>query len=170
MMALLKLFWEICLLRKGPQDVPVSRHLLFIVILLGISIDIVNLSIALPDAQLPAMLGMSLSYSAVLIVTLSVLLYLLGYRARILQTMTALFASGVIISLCSLPFIIVLGVIERPGMFGLIILALQIWSLVVASHILSKALNVHILMAGVLAFGYYMLGFKVVDLFLPQGG
>ena len=170
MMALLNLFWGICLLRKGPQDLPASRHLLVMVILLGILIDLVNLSVALPEVQLPAMLGMSLSYSLVLITTLSVLLYLLGYAARILQTLTALFATGVVISLCSLPFIIVIGTIERPSMFSLIILALQIWSLVVASHILSKALNVHMLMAGVLAFGYYMLGFKVVDLFLPQGG
>ncbi|MGD9389045.1 MAG: hypothetical protein PVG18_01115 [Thioalkalispiraceae bacterium] len=157
------------MLQKGPQDLPASSLLLSVVFLLGLVLDLVNLQIAVPDSSLLTLAIMSLIYVAVLTGSLSLLMWLLRYRQRIIQTLTALLGCGAIISAFAFPLLLIVQrQPEEPSIFGVFILGINIWHLAVSAHILRFALSVSMLMAGVLAFGYFLLGFKITDLFISS--
>lgn len=167
---LLRSFWEICLFQKAPQDLPYSRGLFVLLVLLGFVVDNLNLNIALPKVMVTSVLGVVSLHTGLLLGSLSALLVVMGYRARIIQTLTALLGTGVIISLLAMPVLLIVGrSANEPGYFGLILLLLNIWSLLITAHILRHALSIGLLLAGLLAFGYFMLSIKIVDLMLPVG-
>ncbi len=162
-------FWKICTLTQGPQILPTSALLFIIALISNLIMDIINLSIVV-EADWQTILMLSGSYSLGLIVTLAILLWVMRYQQRILQTLTALFGSGVIISTFALPFLLMIKTSpDEPNIFSIFILAINIWSLTVTAHIFRHALSVSLLLAWVLAFGYFLLGFKVTDIFIPQG-
>lgn len=162
-------FWKICTLTKGPQVLPVSGLLLVLVLIFNLVMDVINLSVVV-DADWKDIVMLSASYSLVLIISLSVIMWVMKYQQRLLQTLTALFGSGFVISLFALPFLVMVGHYQdTPNIFSIFILAINIWSLAVTANIFRHALSVSLLLAWVLAFGYFLLGFKVSDLFIPQG-
>jgi hypothetical protein len=168
---LIRTFWEICLLQKAPQDVPYSRGLLLLLLLVGFLVDNLNLNIALPEIAISSVIVVVCLHTVFLLGSLSILLTLMGYRARVFQTLTALIGTGIIISLLALPVLLIVSRIATdPGYFGLILLILNIWSLLITAHILRHALSIGFLLAGLLAFGYFMLSIKLVDVILPVSG
>jgi len=168
---LIRTFWEICLLQKAPQDVPYSRGLLLLLLLAGFLVDNLNLNIALPEIAIVSVIVVVCLHTVLLLGSLSILLTLMGYRARVFQTLTALVGTGIIISLLALPVLLIVSrIASDPGYFGLILLILNIWSLLITAHILRHALSIGFLLAGLLAFGYFMLSIKLVDVMLPVSG
>ena len=83
-------FWSICMLQKGPQDLPTSGLLLMVVFLLGFMLDLVNLSIALPETSLLTLATLAVTYALALVLSLSGIMWLMRYQIRILPTLTAL--------------------------------------------------------------------------------
>ena len=165
---LIRTFWDICLLQKAPQDIPYSRGLFILLLLVGFVIDNLNLNIALPEMAVASIMAVVSLHTIFLVGSLSGLLALMGYRARIFQTLTALIGTGIIISLLALPVLLIVSrLAKEPGYFGLILLLLNIWSLLITAHILRHALSIGFLLAGLLAFGYFMLSIKLVDIMLP---
>ncbi len=168
---LIRTFWEICLLQKAPQDVPYSRVLFLLLLLVGLLVDNLNLNIALPEIEVVSVMVVVCLHTIILFGSLSILLALMGYRARIFQTLTALIGTGIIISLLALPVLLIVSrIASDPGYFGLILLLLNIWSLLITAHILRHALSIGFMLAGLLAFGYFMLSIKLVDIMLPVSG
>lgn len=168
MSRLLRIFWEICLFQKAPQEVPYSHGLFLIFLLAGFVIDNLNLNIALPKVSFASIIFVVSLHTIILLGSLSVLLILMGYRARIVQTLTALIGTGVIVSFFALPILLIVSRIANDsGYFGLILLFLNIWSLLITAHILRHALSIGFLLAGLLAFGYFMLSIKIIDIMLP---
>ncbi|MCG6935004.1 MAG: hypothetical protein LJE73_03800 [Proteobacteria bacterium] len=168
MRQLIGLFWDICLLRKTPQDIPYSPALLGLVVVIGMIIDNINLDFALPKATLIQVAGAVLAHTALLMGSLAALLALMGYTARVVQTLSALLGSGLIISLAAMPLIILSSLSEQLAMaLVMLLLMLTIWSLVVTMHIFRHALSINVLLAGLLAFGSYVLSLKVIDWLIP---
>lgn len=165
-------FWSICTLQKGPQDLPVSGLLLAVVLLLGFLLDMINLSVALSSESLLTLASLAIVYVISLVTSLSAVMWIMRYQQRILQTITALLGTGAIISAFAFPVLLILQRNpDEPSIFGLFILAINLWNLAVSAHILRFALSVSMLMAGVLAFGYFLLGFKITSLFItPAAG
>lgn len=162
-------FWKIATLKEGPQILPVSGLLLILVLAVNLVMDLVNLSIV-ADADQVVLMMLSASYSLALMITLSAIMWVMKYQNRIIQTLTALFGSGFIISLFALPFLVLVGNYgDKPNFFSIFILAINIWSLAVTANIFRHALSVSLLLAWVLAFGYFLLGFRLSDFFIPQG-
>ena len=167
----IQLFWQICLLQKAPQDIPYSRGLFLLLLLMGFLVDNLNLNFALPEVEPGPVLLIVSIHTVFFLGTLSALMTVMGYAARIFQTLTALLGTGVIISLLAMPVLLTISYFaEEPGYFGLILLLLNIWSLVIMAHILRHALSVSFLLAGLFAFGYFMLSIKLVDYLLPATG
>lgn len=168
---LIQLFWDICLLQKAPQDIPYSRGLVLLLLLVGFPVDYLNLNLALPKVEPGAIVRVISIHTVFFLTSLSALMIVMGYGARIFQTLTALLGTGVIISLLATPVLLTISYIAQdPGYFGLILLLLNIWSLVIMAHILRHALSVSFLLAGLFAFGYFMLSIKLVDFLLPATG
>ncbi len=155
MQNLLSLFWDICLLRRGPQDVPHSRALLAILVLAGFLVDLLFFTWQAAFAHALAFVAASL---AAMVGVITVLLGGLGYRRRVVQTLTAMLGAGLVFSALALPALIAVSVAPAiRGPMVLLTLALNLWSLVVTAHILRHALSVHLLPAALLAVGYFYL-------------
>lgn len=168
MRALASLFWNICLLRAGPQDVPASRELLAVV--LGLSVAS-NLIFVLGRTSPIEALVFVVSALGILLGLVYLLLAVFGYRERSLQTLTALGGSGLVLSVLAVPVLfLALLVPGSANPFAWLLLLLNVWGLVVIAHVLRHALSVHIVQGGLLALGYLYLNIELAEYLLPQAG
>ncbi len=168
---LIQSFWEICLLQKAPQDIPYSRGLFFLLLVANFLVGTLYSGLSSPDVTFGSILLLASIHMLFFVGSLSVLMTVMGYSARIFQTLTALLGTGVIITLLAMPVVLAINYAPQlTGYFGLILLLLITWDLVIMAHILRHALSVSFLLAGLFAFGYFMLSIKLVDFLLPATG
>jgi hypothetical protein len=85
---LIRLFWQIALLRRGPQDVPASALLLVLTVIGYLCVNVLFSTALPPDARWREEL---LVDSLFMLVWYAALLRLLGRPERILQTTSAVF-------------------------------------------------------------------------------
>lgn len=144
---LLTLVWDICRLRRGPQDLPYSPRLLLLVCAFSLGLQ---LAIAYVLAVEQDTLGAGVLSLAFQLGVLYLLLNLRGVRSRFVQTALALLSCALLFILLSLPIALLAG--DRPlapeqmtplqVLLGLISLPLLIWKITVDAHILRHSLNV----------------------------
>ena len=142
MMLYLRLFAEICVLRKGPQEVPASPALLRFATIFYVFAGVLGFSVQ-------GTFGMSLLQTLADVAMVAGLTWLLlrwrRLPARFPQTFTALTGSGAIIGFIAWPVIIWLSSQAEAGGSGvanLVYLGLFGWSLAVMTHILREALDI----------------------------
>jgi len=165
---LIQRFWDICLLRKGPEDVPPLPLILLILIPVGLLLDGLRINLVVPGIPGYQLFISLLAYTLAMMLIIASLLMLFGYRQRIVQTLIALSGSGLVLTALILPFDFLVSLHpQRFTMASLIILLMHLWSLVVVGHILARSLSVHRLMGVIIAFGYLMLGFSVFQHLMP---
>ncbi len=139
MLLLLRLFWPICRLRQGPQDLPASPALLHLLVGLCLLAGVLSFSISQPLSQslLRAVVSMAISLGIWLL-----LLRLLVAPARRLQTLTAIYGCALILNLLLLPVAVLLEQRrDAPGLLPLLLLAMLVWGQIINGHILRHALN-----------------------------
>ncbi|MDG4554042.1 MAG: hypothetical protein P9E24_07325 [Candidatus Competibacter sp.] len=161
MRTLFDLFLDICLFRKGPQDIPISMPLLKMCLLAYATSGLLVLALSAPIqvALLQILLDMVL-LAGLLYLTLS----LYRHPGRFEQTLTALTGSGALMGLLALPPMIW---IVRQGPQGdnqfptLLMLALMAWSIAVMAHILRHAFNTPVWAGTLYALGYTFLSWTL---------
>lgn len=168
----LRAIWDICMLRKGPQDLPYSLQLLLLMIGLGILVDSYLNSIFFPKlATIEIIITVTVS-TLTLLLAIYLLLWLRNLTNRGIQTLTALAGSGLFISLVLLPTIELINHFPQAGKpFGIITLIYYAWILSVNTHIFRHAFSLGTLMSMIFAVSYFLLGFFVTEILLfPKGG
>ena len=165
-------FFDICRLRKGPQDIPESRNLLALgLVLYAIcSCVLMSLSESFEIAALAAVLEVAL-----LMIFTQALLQLKGKTSRWTQTVTALSGTGVILSLIAIPLYLMIGVGSTEEInadagqgIGLMLLAfLACWNIAVMGHILRNALDINFAMAIFLSVFYILIIFNFTAAVMP---
>jgi hypothetical protein len=168
MQALLKVFWDIALWRGGPRDVPPSRGLLLVAAALYTATS-AAVSLLIDGPELAFARG-----AADLVFTTGAfwLCLAVGRRSfRLTQTLTAMFATG---TLVSLPMIAVLLLADAVGPQGpvagavkLTLVPLQIWGLCVVAHIVRAALEAPLVVGIAVATTYFLLGYLFVEQLFP---
>jgi hypothetical protein len=158
MRALFELFLAICLLRKGPQDVPASPVLLRLTLL---SYGFSGVLIPLLDVGLLTSLVLTVLDIALLTGLTYGALTLRHYRARFMQTLTALLGTGTLLQLLALPLLFLLeqevAGTGGPGWLGLLWLGLFIWGIVVTAHIFRQALSTSLGVGVLYSLAYVLL-------------
>jgi hypothetical protein len=165
---LLRLFVQIALLRRGPQDLPASPVLLAVTALAYFAVSFIVYS-ALPDMPEPwrKHLIAEVLYT---LVSLGVLLHIAGKSERYLQTATAVFGYLIVLS----PLTICSGwLIQRfhdePSLqlpVALIGLTLFVWMIAIGQQVLKAALEWSTLASVVLVISWILLGqFVILALF-----
>lgn len=168
MLQLIRIFWNICRLRAGPQDLPSGRNLLISAVLAGIFIDSFASSILIPKLPAFDIATIVASYNILLLVAVYFLLKLIGYEQRSMQTVTAIAGSGLFISLVLLPGLITMNLAEEMNKsFALFILIDNIWRIAVNGHIFRHALSISLLMAMIISVSYLLFGVLIADFLLP---
>lgn len=167
---LVRPFLEICILRKGPQDLPASG------LLLGIAVCAHTLtSILLSVVTLSGWRAIFAGITDTLLVMIltGTLLYAHRQKARIVQTLTAMTGTGAIITLVAIPIFNWLHGIQASGegspLAGLLVLGLIAWSLGVSGHILRHALSIPYFLGIFIAFVFFWISHSVFTTLFPLG-
>jgi len=164
MYELILLFFDICLFRKGPQDVPVSKWLLQFLVSITIAVSFLL-------SQLTADTGKALLQATVevtLIVAFSWAILLIAKRpARFLQTACALLATDAIISFFAIPAMATLAG-QVAGLAFLVIILLMVWHWLVSAYIFGKALQQSFSFGLGVAFLYILSSYQVMALLFPE--
>jgi hypothetical protein len=162
LLRLVQFFFELCLLRRAPQDLPASTALLGVT---GLADLLMGTALATAvGLSLPLGLLQSLVDIAFMLALLYGALYLLDRLPRFQQSATALLGSGALLGfVASVP----LGLLpsgeagQDPAGVALLFLVLVVWSILVTGHILRHTFELRlgqgVLIAVVYSFFAYSL-------------
>jgi len=164
MFELLKLFFDICLLKKGPEDVPGFSALLRLLILVHVSISfiVLKLNINSTDAAWQVLA------EVILILGLTwPILFIANKPARYLQTTSALLGTDAVISFIAIPAMATL-ISHGTGLAYFSVILLMIWHWVISGHIFSHALDKPFAFGLGVAFLYILVSYQITALLFPQ--
>ena len=170
MLQLIRAWFEICLLRRAPQDLPASGYLL------GVSLCCYGLVSVLVSLQ-SYTFNMALLLTAVdlglLVIFAWSLLYLQSKSARLNQTLSALAGTGSLMGMIVLPLLLTLapdaGVEAVPAPLQSLWLLLLLWNLFIMAHIIRHALSSSFAIGFGISLLYALLNMQViVTLFSSQ--
>lgn len=167
-MDLIVLFVDICLFKKGPQNVPASGLLFWMALT---AYWVVGFCLLVSQADWPDALIEVVVESALLLAFVWAMLYFaLHWTGRFLQTATAMLATDVVISA---PGSLVLEWLRATSgampMFLLALVALMIWQVSVVAHILRHALDRPLWYGFIAAVAYFLVSYSAVIALFNQG-
>jgi hypothetical protein len=137
--ALVDPFVKLCLLRRNPQDLPTSRSLLNAALA---GYFLISAVLGMRAYGLPRSLLQAGVEVAILILYTRMLLTISARPERIVQTLSALAGSGLLLGIAALPLsVLVPSGDALAGLPALAYLALMVWSLIVYGHIFRHALS-----------------------------
>jgi hypothetical protein len=153
---LLRIVFDLCRWRRGPQDLPHSPNLLASLIGAGVAVDVI-IAGALQDTD--DVLARSLLSTGLILGLCWIALAMRRLTHRFLQTATALLACSIVFSVLQLPIALLAGPPPATGaeldgaqvFFGWAMIALLIWKLSVDAHIVRQALDAGYALAFALA-------------------
>lgn len=161
-------FFEICLLQRGPQDLPVSSMLTY-----GLLSLLAVLGFAINQMFMPgqtAILAVIINIGVLLIIT-QLILRLHKKSARYTQTLTALIGVGIVLALIGLPVFSMLAIAENnqtESPFGILLwLVLFGWEIAVTAHILRHATESTFPQGILMAILYPLIYFQLVRYLIP---
>lgn len=161
---LIEFFIQLCLLRRAPQDLPVSSALLGLALIADLAVGtvlgaVVALSpmLTLAEGLVDVLFTLGLLYLA---------LQLLDRLPRFHQTATALLGAGALLGLLAivpLSFMSSGQPSEQSALAGLLFLALLAWSILVMGHILRHSFDLRLGQGVVVAIAYNLLSFFLIS-------
>jgi hypothetical protein len=155
----LKAFLDIVLWRRGPQDLPASRLLLWLTAAAYVAVSIVQL--ALLEEPAAAWIIFVLLDPVLLVAGVYLLLKLFGKSDRFLQVATAVLGTGVVLGLgLFLPVqwtVMQAGLTPESTAAGLIALAMVVVFGLVTGRILKLATETNLFTGVTLALTYFLL-------------
>jgi hypothetical protein len=168
MQALVKVFWDIALWRRGPRDLPSSRGLLAVAALLytatssiqSLLIDGPGLALARGLADLGFTVGAFWLCLAI------------GRRGhRLLQTLTAVLGTGTLLALPTIAIFLLAGALRPEGPAAsavkLLLLPLLFWGIAVLAYIVRQALDASLVTGVAVSTTYYLVGYLFIERLLP---
>lgn len=169
---LIQAFFRILLLRAGPQSIPPSSSLMWLVLLLHLATGLV---LTLFSQPLGYSLFSALAGTLVMVAVVHGLLLLFNRRERYRQTLTALAGCEVLLGLMLLPLSINslyygeeagAEVVALISIAGLVIVG---WNVAVAAHIFRYALSVSTGLGFLYSIAYFIIAMTVGDLMSSAG-
>jgi len=161
-----QLFWDICLLRKTPQNLPYSLALLWILLPIAFILDCLTTQVQNPAAGFGQVLLAVMTLTLLYLLVVVSLLVLLGLGTRIVQTLSSLLGAGMILNLLALPLLFSFDP-QQPGVEVWLSLLLLLWNLVVNTHILRAAMSRGFFLSAALAVALYLLQMQIYVQFFP---
>jgi len=174
---IIKCYWQVCIFRRSPESTPYSSLLMIlsaltfsILIMIQWALAAVKPSITMSTSIIAAV---SLVFSYV--VYSYVLLKLYRFAARLVQTLTALWMTHLLIHLCAIPLLLFIPILSEANMKNPVVLflaimylfatiGLSIWQFVVTAHIYKHALEVSTLQSFLASVGLLALNILTVSI------
>ena len=169
MLQLIRAWFDICLFRKGPQDLPASGFLS------GLSLAcyvLVSFLVASSSSGIVAGVQLAALDVVMLIVFVSVLLYLQTKTERLGQTLSAMAGSGSLMGLFAVPLVLLVDPgLPADQLSPLLIgswLSLLVWNIFVMAHIMRHALSTSFAVGLGAAVLYALVSMQIVATLFPQ--
>ncbi|MDX2456317.1 MAG: hypothetical protein QNL87_02295 [Gammaproteobacteria bacterium] len=169
MLQLIRAWFDICLLRRGPQDLPAARFFL------GFSLGcyaLVSLLVAAPSFGVTDAARLAVVDTGMLAGFVTLLLYLKSKTERINQALSALAGSGCLMGLFALPLVLLVDpgqpADQVPALLGGFWLLLLIWNLFVMAHVMRHALSTSFAIGLGAAVLYALVSMQIVATLFPQ--
>ena len=162
MTAVLQLFWNICLLRDGPEAVPTQTWFLGTLIATQLAISVALLGVMYPNMESMLAVNLALVDTAVTAAVAWFALYLRGHEPRFPATLGAILGSGVLITVVSLLALGATSGVARQ----MVAWVLGMWGIVVVGFILHRALAARLWMGVLLSLGATVVGLTVAGALL----
>ncbi len=164
-----KAFFDICLLRKGPQDLPKSTVLLVLCLFMYTVIDVL---LTLQSRPLVDALMVSFVDVGFLLLVTSLILKQHQHLDRWHQTMTALFGTGVILGIFIFPLVLG-GIMNQPEawigqIIVLLFLIMIVWNVAVLAHIVRHAISTSMGIAIMIAILYIWMSSLLITMIFPE--
>lgn len=164
----LKLFVQLSLFLASPASLPYSPSCLILTLLAYLASGVFLLG---DQYSLPVILAMTIIETLLLLAISFIMLKFSRRSERLLQTITALVGANLIMSLVSVPLLMLLPdapTAEQPGTLTLQLnLLLLFWNLAVISLIFKRAFEIRTIVAGIIAFNYFLLYELLLMNFFP---
>ena len=165
MSALIKIFFDICLLRKGPEDLPANSSLMWGLVGLSLSVSIF-LGMIIYDthtAIFSSVLGLFFSFVFAKIL-------LIKRPERFMQTFSAMLGAITLINLISSPVVAPLSneALDKniASFLSLLSFAFLIWIVAVYGSIFSRAISSTLSYGIAISIGYVFLSIFIFELVL----
>ncbi|MDR2011743.1 MAG: hypothetical protein LBQ20_01575 [Rhodanobacter sp.] len=165
---------DVCRLRRGPQDLPYSPHLLLTLIVVSTGLDLLA-GTAQGDSASSA-LGRSLLSNVSVLGLCWVALAIRHLHARYVQTATALVACSLLFSLIQTSLTLLAGPLPDAhtpltglqGLISWIALTLFVWEIGVDVHIMRHAMESSFVFALLLVISWVVVYWTLASALLPQ--
>lgn len=159
MLTLLRILFDIIRLRKGPDAVPRSFVLFFIVVTMWLAA--VSLVFALVEELNQINFAVVMLTTAIGLASYCAVIISFGQKARLLQSMTSVIGCGALIEIMFVASNLVLSSLigEKPTI--LVTTLILLWSIPVDGHILSRAINRHWYFGIVVAMIVFILQYSI---------
>ena len=165
MQALIFRFFDICILRAGPQDLPSSLFLLRLIVVLS---AIVGTFLNLPTEGFSQSLAISLFGVVILTAFLYIGLKLRNKLSRFRQTVIAAMGTSIILDLILMPFVYTLYAAQLDGESSPIalqmLLLILLWGVTVFAHIIRHSFEIRFGYGFIVSLGYLVLSWTLADL------
>jgi len=163
MLQLIRAWFDICLLRKAPQELPASAYLLGLALCCYGMVSVLVSSQSYPFIQALLLAAVDLG---LLVLFVWSLLYLQRKTARINQTLSALAGTGSLMGVFALPLLLAIGpeTAAEPVPVPLLSLWLLLlfWNLLVMAHIVRHALSSSFAIGFGISLLYALLNMQVI--------
>lgn len=137
MATVIKLFWNMCLLRVGPELVPARLWFIGPVIVAHVAINVLWLDLALPTLSFALALNMALINLAVVAAASWFALYIRQHEERFPATLGAVAgAETLLMAVLIVAYGLTSGIVQQAVLGGFLL-----WSVVVVGFILHRALS-----------------------------
>jgi hypothetical protein len=164
-----KAFFNICLLRKGPQDLPKSTVLLGLCLFMYTFIDVL---LTVQSRPFDDALMVSLVDVGILLLVTYFILRQHHHLDRWLQTMTALFGTGVILGIFIFP--LVFGGVQNQyevwvqQIIVFLFLVMVVWNVAVLAHIVRHAISTSMGIGIMIAILYIWMSSLLITMLFPE--
>lgn len=171
MFALIAAFIDIIMHRRGPEDLPASRFLLVLVLVVYLAVGFAVTRVSEPWPRAVAILAVD---ATLYLLFIQLLLRMSGLASRFLQTTTALVGVSTLFNAAALPLLLWLEQADGASVLPLlpyaVLIALLLWSLDVSAFIFSRAIAKPYVAGVTIVIGYFLFSLLVRGVVFPPEG
>lgn len=173
---ILERYWGICLLKESPENTPYSITRLFLsgIFLALLMVTEWSFSHLTSSDDLGSNLFVATSLIISYVIYTYVVLFLKGYASRLVQTVTALFYTSIIIHILVAPLLFIAPYLSQIHLKNPVLLflgvlylfmsiGLSVWQFVITAHIYKFALNTTAIQSVLTAFGLIAVNILTVS-------
>ena len=165
MFDIIKLLFDICLFKKGPQDLPHSLWLLKLLLVAYVGVRVLMLSMRFDWLNVISQVFVDVFLVAGFFL---IILYLARKLGRFYQVISAVLGTDALISFLALPGMATMETGHGGLLVFFIVLGLIGWHWAVTGHIISNALEKTLSFSLGLAFLYLLVSYQVMAFLFPE--